>query len=121
MIYLFIYLLGANQKEHRLTDVVKEMEIKAMSEGINVLHNIWQSIVQKLRKSKKKPLTGRNWSKKRKKRKKKEKRFAQSSGKILAQSSVEKCKIWGGDSSTEIQILNTKVINGARPKWVPQG
>ena len=22
-IYLFIYLLGANQKEHRLTDVVK--------------------------------------------------------------------------------------------------
>ena len=26
----------------------KEMEIKAMSEGINVLHNIWQSIVKKL-------------------------------------------------------------------------
>ena len=47
-IYLFIYLLGANQKEHRLTDGVKEMEIKAMNEGVNVLHIIWQSIVKKL-------------------------------------------------------------------------
>ena len=36
--FFFFFLLGANQKEHRLTDVEKEMEIKAMNEGINVLH-----------------------------------------------------------------------------------
>ena len=42
MLFYFIlfYLLGANQKEHRLTDGAKEMEIKAMNEGINVLHDI---------------------------------------------------------------------------------
>ena len=33
-----MYLLGANQKEHILTDVVKRNEIKAMSQRISVLH-----------------------------------------------------------------------------------
>ena len=47
--FLFYFIYWARIKKNIDWQMLwKEMEIKAMSEGINVLHNIWQSIVKKL-------------------------------------------------------------------------
>ena len=42
-IYLFIYLLGANQNEHGWQMVWKEMRDQCIVERVYVLHKIWQA------------------------------------------------------------------------------
>ena len=47
-IYLFIYLFGANQKEHTLSDVVKEKwKISANVSGYKFYITLWLSISKK--------------------------------------------------------------------------